>query len=212
MIKVISFDLDGTLAEENFDKVIWFEEIPRLFAEKYKIPVEEAKEKVFAEYDSKNEHYQWTDVSYWFQSFGLEGHKKLLDDMKHHIKMFPDAVPTLKELSKKYKLIVITSAEKNFLDLKLKVDGIGGFFSCVFSMPNDFKKLKKDESAYKKIIERLSIKPEEMIHVGDSYNSDYLVPKKVGINSFFLDRAKEKSGKDIVHNLSEFAKKIKEIE
>jgi len=204
MVKVISFDLDGTLAEENFDELIWFEEIPKLFAEKYGIPVEEAKEEVFARYDSEKESYRWTDISYWFENLGLEDHKKLLFDMKHHIRMFSDAVPVLKELSKKYKLIIITGSEKNFLDLKLEVDGLKKYFSHVFSMPNDFSKLRKEESVYREILKKLDLTPGDMVHIGDSYEFDYLVPKRVGIKAFFLDRKKEKIGTDIVHDLKGF--------
>lgn len=33
---IISFDMDGTIFDTNFDDVLWFEEIPRLYAEENK--------------------------------------------------------------------------------------------------------------------------------------------------------------------------------
>src|SRR3989338_9733409 len=102
MIKVISFDLDGTLAEEEFDTIIWFEEIPKLYAKKYKIPIKKAKKFVFAEYNKFRHDHRWADVGFWFEHFELENWQKLLDDLKHKIRLFPDTIPVLKELNKKY--------------------------------------------------------------------------------------------------------------
>ena len=208
MIKVVSFDFDGTLADENFDKLLWFVEIPKLYAKKHKLSLEDAEKKVFSEYDSHIGHHNWTDVGFWFEHFDLGDYNKLLDDMKHHIRLFPDTLPTLEELNKRFRLVMVTNAEKKILDLKLKVDGVDQFFSDIFSAPSDFSKLKKDESVYSEIIKRLGIEPDEMVHVGDSWESDYLVPKKVGISSFFLDREGIRQGENVVHSLVEFKEKL----
>ena len=54
MIKLISFDLDGTLVDEtNVDRLFWYGEVPRLYAEKHGLPLADAKTKVFAEYEAK---------------------------------------------------------------------------------------------------------------------------------------------------------------
>ena len=200
MIKVVSFDFDGTLADENFDKLLWNVEIPKLYAKKHKLSLEDAEKKVFSEYDNHVGYHNWTDVGFWFDKFGLGDYNQALDDLKHHIRLFPDTLPVLTELNKKFRLVMVTNAEKKILDLKLKVDGVDQFFSDIFSAPTDFKKLKKDEVVYKEILNRLKIKPDEMVHIGDSWESDYLVPKKVGINSFFLDREGIRQGENVIHS------------
>lgn len=208
MIKVVSFDFDGTLVDENFDKLLWEVEIPKLYAKKYGLSLEVAKKKVFSEYDKFKDHNSWTDVGFWFERFGLGDYNKLLDGMKHHIRLFPDALGVLAELDKKFRLVVVTSCERKMLGLKLKVDGVEQFFSDVFSAPNDFKSLHKDELVYREVLNRLNIKPCEMVHVGDSWESDFLVPKKLGINAFFLDREGVRQGDDVVHSLVEFKEKV----
>lgn len=208
MIKIISFDFDGTLADENFDKLIWNVEIPKLYAKKHKLSLKVAESKVFSEYDSVVGHHNWTDISFWFEKFDLGDYNKLLDDMKYHIRLFPDTLPVLTELNKDFRLVMVTNAERKILDLKLKVDGVDQFFSDIFSAPNDFKKLKKDEGVYSEILKRLDVKPAEMVHVGDSWESDFLVPKKLGIKSFFLDRDGIRQGEDVVHSLVEFKDRV----
>lgn len=47
-----------------------------------------------------------------------------------------------------------------------------------------------------------------MVHIGDHYKFDYLVPRKIGVKAYYLDRKKEKKGEYIVHNLKEFKEKI----
>jgi len=211
MIKVISFDLDGTLIDINFDELIWFEEIPKLYAEKYKLPIEKAKEKVFAEYHKEKGNLGWVDIDFWFDKFGLTEADKFLSDLKHNIKLFPEVKKSIFDLSKNYKLIIITRASKKFMDLKLDVENLKDYFSDVFSTVHHFKTLKKDEEIYKKVIKKLDINPEEMAHIGDHLEFDFNIPRKLGINAYYLDREKSKHGDFIVHNLSEFAKKIMEI-
>jgi putative hydrolase of the HAD superfamily len=54
------------------------------------------------------------------------------------------------------------------------------------------------------ICKKLIIKPQEMVHIGDHKEFDYLVPQKLGITAFYLDRNKTSTGLYTVHNLSQF--------
>ena len=58
------------------------------------------------------------------------------------------------------------------------------------------------------ICNKLKIKPSEMVHVGDHKEFDYQVPKKVGIQSFYLDRNGTSNGEFVVSNLEEFEERI----
>ena len=206
MIKYVSFDLDGTLADENFDNLVWNEEIPRLYAAKKRISLGEAKKTVYAEYYKSlymKKVKRWTDVSYWFRIFGLRNWRKLLEDMKKHIFIYPDTVETLKYLSRKYKLVLVSSADKRFLEMKLKADGIGKYFTHVFSAPNTFGIPKKNKLMFERILGRLKIRPEEMVHIGNDHYIDYEVPSSLGIRSYHLVREKKVKEKHAIHSLLE---------
>ena len=207
MITHVSFDLDGTLVDEKFDKIIWHEEIPKLFAEKNKIDIETATNMVFAEYyrgafiDNVD---CWTDISYWFRRLGLDGWSTLMANMKKHILVYDDTLRTLEQLShKKFKLIIISNAEKKFLDMKLEAEGLKKHFSSVFSAQSTFGVRKKNKEVFMKVLEKLKIEPENMIHVGNNRYLDLEVPSSVGIKSFLLDRTGKRKGENVIHSLDE---------
>jgi len=58
------------------------------------------------------------------------------------------------------------------------------------------------------ICKKLSIQPQEIVHVGDHKEFDYLSPQKLGINAFYLDRNKTSTGPYVVHDLSQFEETV----
>ena len=131
MIKVIGFDLAVTLAGEDFDKIIWNEEIPNLYAKKNKLSIEDAKTKVYADY-FKAKYIEnvpeWTNIEHWFKRLRLEnGWNKLLEDMKGKIYLYTETLKVLKNLSK-YKIVIISNSHPHFLSMKLKIEGLSQYF------------------------------------------------------------------------------------
>ncbi|RMF55136.1 HAD family hydrolase [Candidatus Woesearchaeota archaeon] len=211
--KVISFDLDGTLVKEDFDNLVWNEEIPKLYAEKYSLPVAKAKEEVFAEYEKlRGRTNRWTDIGFWFNRFNLDNYKRLLDDMKYHICLFEDTLPVIKELNKDFRLIIISNAERKFLDIKIKAEGLNNYFQHVFSAPSDFHTLTKGHNVFIKVCDTLKIRTSQIVHVGNDLITDYEVPARAGIRSFLLDRSGKTRGSHVVHNLYEFKNKVLKLQ
>jgi len=211
MIKYISFDLDGTLADESFDKLVWNEEIPKMYAEKSKISLEDAKKIIYSEY-YKALYIEfvksWTDIEYWFNRLGLNNWQKLIQDMKGNVFVYPDVLEILEYLSKKYKLIIISAAYDKFLNVKLEAQGIKKYFSQVFSIPSDFGIPEKNRDAFFKVLEKLKIQPNELVHIGDDHNKDYTVPMSIGIKSFHLVRSKQLKEDHTIHSLLELKEKL----
>lgn len=206
---IISFDLDGTLLDQApFDEALYFEELPKIYAEHKKISFEEAKRFVSSEYDRiGDKDLNWYRPSFWFRHFGLSHDvRQILNGLKHRIKLFAETKEVLEELKKDYELIVITNTPNEFLEFKIEVEGIRNYFKHVFSTIEHFNMTKKHDSLYPSILKLMKIKPEEIIHIGDSYESDYVYPKKAGIAALYLDRKREKSGEGIIHHLSEIKK------
>ena len=210
-IKVISFDLDGTLVKKTFADLVWLEGLPKIYAEEKNISIEKAKQYLKKEYNKIGENKpEWYDLKFWFKHFNLKHDwKKLLNHYRYAIEKYPDTTPTLEELRKKYNLIIASNAKREFIEIELKEAHIKKFFTHIFSSTSDFNKVKKLTSFYSMICNKLEINPDEMIHIGDHIEFDYHIPKRIGITSYYLDRKKTTHGEFIVHNLLEFKEKIR---
>ncbi|PJB21973.1 MAG: hypothetical protein CO114_02500, partial [Euryarchaeota archaeon CG_4_9_14_3_um_filter_38_12] len=61
---------------------------------------------------------------------------------------------------------------------------------------------------YLKLLESLRVSKDEIIHVGDHYEFDYLVPKRIGIKSFYVDRNNTRKGRDVLRDLNGLIDKL----
>lgn len=207
-IKAISFDMDGTLIKPNFADLVWLEGIPKLYSEQYGIPLEKSKEKFLNEYDKIGKNrIEWYDINYWFKKYNLdETIVNLFNKYKNKLEVYDDVEDVLKNLSENYKLIVASNAPREFLNFNLR--NISHYFIRIFSSISDYYILKKNSNFYLNILNELNISANEMVHIGDNYESDYLVPKNLGINAFYLDREEKSKGEYILKDLEELENQI----
>jgi putative hydrolase of the HAD superfamily len=209
--KVVSFDMDGTITDISFVDSVWLEGIPRLYAIKNRVSLEDAKREVRSEYDKVGkEKLEWYDPSYWIKKFGLSiSTEELLRLFEDRIRVFAEVPRVLKELKHRgFKLIIVTNARREFVDMELGQLKIRDYFEHVFSSTSDFGLIKKAINLYEKVCDACGVLPNEMVHVGDDQYFDFEVPRKLGILAFYLDRTGKHSGEFVVHNLEEFSKKL----
>ena len=209
-IKVISFDLDGTLVASEFSEWVWGVGIPQRFAEKRGIPFNEAKEIVEGEYRKVGDgSLEWYDIKYWFNFFQLDGNwKPLLNRFSQRIKIYPEVLKVLKDLASLYRVIIISNAAREFIDIEVEVAELRGYFSRIFSATSDFGQIKKTAQFYGRICQLLRITPREMVHVGDHWEFDYLAPKGLGIKALHIDRSWSRRGDDVIRNLEEVGQRL----
>ena len=206
----ISFDLDGTLVTEEFSQTVWHQGIPELYAQVHNCTFEEAQTFIFAEYSKVGDGaLEWYDINYWLKLFRLNtSWQKLLDKFKESIRTYPEVEGVLTQLNRSYQLIITSNAAREFLDTELQETTITPFFEHIFSATTDFKEVKKTGEFYQRICKHINVEYHQIVHVGDHYDFDYLIPQQLGITSFFLDRKGDRRGSHIVHDLNEFAVKL----
>jgi len=104
------------------------------------------------------------------------------------VEIYPETEEVLKSLKGKYKLVCLSRSAKEIVELSLSLLGILDYFDKIFSTVSDFNCAQKSKEAYLQICDKMNVKPGEVLHIGDSYERDYLEPKKAGLNVLFLDR------------------------
>jgi HAD superfamily hydrolase (TIGR01493 family) len=210
MIKVLSFDFDGTIVTHAFADAFWLKGVPRLYAKRHHVSFEDATKFLFKEYEKIGDNrIEWYDPGYWFDCFDLQTDwKKMLVQYQSNAEIYPEAPQVLKRLSKKYELIVSSNAKKEFIEVQLNQTNLLKYFHRVFSSTSDFHTVKKVKDFYEMITTTLGISPDEMVHVGDHKDFDFLEPKLHGITAYYLDREHTTKGAYVVHDLVEFEQHI----
>ncbi|RLI75577.1 HAD family hydrolase [Archaeoglobales archaeon] len=202
--KVISFDVDGTLVNQDFANKFWHEVVPRLYAKKHGLNYDEALSYVRKRYaEVGEEDIRWYLPSYWFKRFGLDANPlNILKKMRNELEIYKDAIEALEELYDKYELIVISNASKEFLEVEL--EKIRDYFSKIYSCVSDFGEVRKRPEVYLKVCKSVNANPKQILHVGDHHKFDYVVPKQVGIDAYLIDRyGRYDGGSEVLRDLRE---------
>jgi FMN phosphatase YigB (HAD superfamily) len=190
MVKLIIFDLQGTLVENGV----------------FPSPLKQAKyilriDAPFSDFVMRFEHAfmlgkhhslkdAFMKVSDEFRvrtpEFVLEKLVGLWNKNKLLSKVYPDTISGLEELKGKYKLVLVSNIDCFSKDLVDK-HNIKAYFDEVI-LSCDTGKLKNSKDFYKDILEKFNLEPEDALIVGDSIESDMETAKNSGIKGILIDR------------------------
>ena len=207
-MRIISFDMTGTLVTYRFCDAVWFEGLPQVYAQRKGVSLERAKEYLFNEYDRVGEgRVEWYDIKYWYQHFGLGNDwEALLDGLRDRREFYPEVHSVLESMSGQCDLVVVTNAAQEFVDIEMAE--VRHYFKRIFSAVSDFQQVKKTADFYLQVCHALGVESGELVHVGDHWQFDYIVPQSLGIRAFYLDRQGQKQGPSIVPSLKELEKRL----
>ena len=198
-IKLLSFDVEGTLATFDFSQTVWHEGIPALYAQKQGIELDRAKEIAAREYDKVgDQRLEWYDINYWFAYFQLGDPKVMLESYQDRVRYYPEVIEVLSSLGGSYELTVASGTPLELLNPLLK--DIKPHFTHVFSSTSHYKQLKTPEF-YLAMCQVIGIEPSQVVHVGDSWQFDFLNSRQVGIHAIHLDRSGSKDAS--LHDLTQ---------
>ncbi|TVM00804.1 MAG: hypothetical protein CV087_12405 [Candidatus Brocadia sp. WS118] len=106
------------------------------------------------------------------------------------ITLFPGVIETLKQLRVQgYKLILVTSGEKEIQNRKIRVLGLrNGYFDDIFIADRVNGQTKNDY--FKEVIQRYNVKPEEIICVGDKIDDELIASKSLGMITVMVEQGR----------------------
>ncbi len=119
---------------------------------------------------------------------------------------FEDSAETLQELSRRYRLGIISNGDGKTQRLKLKKAGLDGFFPVEnIIVSGDCAFQKPDPRIFLEACRRLNVQPEAAVHVGDLYGRDVLGALKAGVQAVWINSQTRRKGGDNVLKINKIS-------
>lgn len=193
MIKAVVFDLDNTLVDfmamkrQAIDAAIHAMRDAGL-----RLPVEEIRRRIDAIYEQRGIEFQnvfdqllfdeFSKIDYKILSSGIIAYRRAREAA---LVPYPHVYMTLVELVKMHlKLAVVSDAPAREAWLRLCYLNFHHIFDVVVTF-DDTGERKPNPGPFRKALERLGVKPEEALMVGDWAERDVVGAKHVGMKTVF---------------------------
>lgn len=227
--KVISFDCAQTLIKVDMDLA----KLAINAAEEagYKIADKEKATKEFNELFAANKEVQkalqdthdsektkahmgiWLKfIQAWTQKIGLPqgiaplilmtAFKKVADPKSEIYSLFPETKATLEGLKKQGYILAVVSNWDTSLKKVLDHFELVPYFDLIVGS-QEAKVAKPDPKIFQIVLNKFSVKPHEVIHVGDTHEDDIVGATAAGIRPILIDRNAKESNKQTIRSLSE---------
>ncbi len=213
MIKLIIFDYDGVIVDSFNDNF-------------------EIYKKIFLELDTKIKPKNLDEFKKVYGASYKEMHKTVgikeedfdkVDEIYERElknvqpKPFSKMKEVLAELSKKYKLVVVSANYSEHIKKTLNAFGLLSFFDAIIG--NTGLDLPSKDVLFLNVLEQFNIRPHETISIGDR-EIDFILSKRAGINNVILagygwdgvEKLKRQNPEIIVDNPEEILKAINGID
>lgn len=204
MFKAVIFDVDGVLID-SFDRNLKaFRNILKQAGYK-KLPTRKNYKKAF----------HLTAVDSFKLFIGKKNHRDLdtlmgiLKNYNHTVplKIIPGSISTIKSLSKRYKLALVTQRIKEGVDDYLKVSGTKNYFRAIVRFGH-FKNPKPHPEPLLVACKKLKIKPDQAIYIGDAM-TDIQAAKAAGMKVILFSKEKLKGADAYINKFTNIDKLIK---
>jgi putative hydrolase of the HAD superfamily len=204
MIKVIGFDIDGTLVDHVGAQQAGLIKLYGMLEEAQRVAVDEFVATWQQESDRYWERYQAGKITSIQQRLlrvkavlshlgvsasdetAMRIFRMYLAEYEGSWKLYDDALPCLDSLTA-YWLAVISNGDSGQQRRKLERLGIASRFDSVV-ISGDLGVSKPHPDIFKQSLQELGVSPEEAVYVGDDLESDALGAKNAGMQAIWLAR------------------------
>lgn len=165
-IETVMLDMDGTLLDLNFDNHFWREFVPERFAQLHGLTLEQAKQALAPRFKAMEGRLEWYCLDYWSSELRLNiaGLKQELAGL---IAVHPHVVEFLDALRGKRRLLLVTNAHRDSLNLKMEKTCLHRFFDEIVSS-HDFGFAKEQQDFWQALQQQHLFEKHSSLLVDDS--------------------------------------------
>lgn len=188
-IKLILFDLDGTLYHAPEFEVMYREALVRTYVERNNVSIETAREVIQNKSDELSNKGAVSSNQLSLE-FSISWGGKEIGELKHMpfdlIKPNPKLKEFLDHLKRQgYTLAIATNSGKEVVKRILQIIGIEECFDPSLLITRDRVKASKPEPIfYERVLAALGVSPSQIVYVGNDYLKDVEPAENLGVWSF----------------------------
>ena len=166
-IDTVFLDMDGTLLDLHFDNHFWLEHVPRQYAGRHGMALDEARRVLREKYEAITGTLDWYCIDYWSNALELDI-ATLKRDIEHLIAVRPGVERFL--LALKYspkRVVLVTNAHQKSLALKMENTGLERHFDALLCS-HDFGLPKEDPAFWDAVEEKFPYDRARALLIDDS--------------------------------------------
>jgi putative hydrolase of the HAD superfamily len=189
MIKVILFDLDGTLYNSREVRTKFAEAAYHALAKLKKIPVDEAR-RLIEDMREKLKEKHGFPVPYTLTliRFGMtveNWHKENIAyfDPREFLSADGNLRKMLQGMKKRFKLAILTNNNEVQASRILQALNVQDLFDRVFTY-NSFRTMKPNPKTFREAAKAMDVQPKECLVVGDRYSVDLIPAQDLGMQIY----------------------------
>lgn len=132
-IQTVFLDMDGTLLDLHFDNHFWLEHVPKRYAEKNSITLEQARETLMANYKAHKGSLQWYCLDHWKEALEMDI-LSLKHEVADRIGLRDNVIEFLEYLhAMKKRVVLLTNAHNSTVKLKFEYINLEKYFDRIIT-------------------------------------------------------------------------------
>ncbi len=116
--------------------------------------------------------------------------KKIWEETRNYVNVFPDTIDVLKKLKKKYKLAIISNSAGEEARMALEKFGMDKFFDYIV-LSCEVELAKPDPRIFQLILDHFDVNGEECVMIGDNLEADIIPARTLGMRGILVDTRKK---------------------
>ncbi len=168
-LDTLLLDMDGTLLDLHFDNQFWLELVPQRWGELNGYDANAAKQQLFPLFARHHGSLNWYCLDFWSSELAMPI-AELKREIAHLIGYLPGVEEFLQASSDK-RLVLMTNAHRDSLNLKIEMTGLDGYFGgkgALMLSAHDFGLAKEQDGFWTRLEQELGFQPERTLMIDDS--------------------------------------------